>query len=347
MREGLWAAGGLVAQAAALLVGTRLITEFIAPAPYGSFLMMLALLALAESVFCKPLLQAQLRLYTDLSSHDEVSRLRRAVVRWLGRTTGVVCVVLLVAGATLGARFGVGFGVTDEPDLVFDGLLAVAREQPKQLLSRHYRVLLEWLTRRTGFDLWIEKSGTSLEYAPELKAFFPDARFVYLHRDAYETALSMREYDVLRLAIPVMNGLLGEVEYSHAGLLAFERDKGAEIDRTLASRPPVELFGRYWAGQIERGLPALAKLDPDDLLVVRFEDLVTRPGPTLTRIAAFFGIAREDDDWIARAAGLVRGLPPTRFDGLPEAEQRALEGACRPGLELARRFEANRGQRAE
>ena len=58
LREGLWAGGGLVAQAAALLVGTRLITEWVAPATYGSFALLLGLLTLAESLFCKPVLQA-------------------------------------------------------------------------------------------------------------------------------------------------------------------------------------------------------------------------------------------------------------------------------------------------
>jgi len=234
--------------------------------------------------------------------------------------------------------------LTDEPDRVFEEFLEFARKQPPRRLAEHYCALLEWLTHRTGHELWIEKSGTSLEYTPELKAFFPDARFVYLHRDAYETALSMREYDVLRLAVPVMNGLLGEVEYSHEGLVAFEQREGDAIDRTLASRPPIELFGRYWSGQIERGLPALESVASEDILAVRFEELVTEPLPVIRQIADFFEIAEPDDAWTLRAAALVRGLPPTRFGGLAAPDQRALEAACRPGMELARGF-ASRIQR--
>ena len=228
--------------------------------------------------------------------------------------------------------------LTDEPDRVFDELLAFTAGQPEQPLAAHYRALLEWLTRRTGHQLWIEKSGTSLEFTPELKACFPDARFVYLARDPYETALSMREYDVLRLAVPVMNGLLGEVEYSHQGLVEFEERNAEAIDRTLASRPPVELFGAYWSGQLERGIPALERVAAGDVHCVRFEELVERPREVLEGIAGFFELPASDGAWIERAATLVRGLPPTRFDGLGADEQRRLADACALGIELAARF---------
>lgn len=223
----------------------------------------------------------------------------------------------------------------DEPDALFDELLAFARGQPEQLLSAHYRQLLDWLTQRCGKQLWIEKSGNSMGLAPELKSFFPEARFVHLHRNGYETALSMREYAVLRLAVPVMYGELGEVEYSHEGLIAFEQRNRDAIDAILASRPPIELYGRYWSEQVERGLPVLEQLDPDDVLHVRFEDLVTDPRPVMSGIADFFEIPA--GDWLDGACALVKGLPPTRFDRLGADERRKLAEACRPGMErLAR-----------
>ncbi len=224
-----------------------------------------------------------------------------------------------------------------EPDALFDELLDFARALPEQPLDRHYPQLLDWLTRRTGRELWVEKSGTSIEFAEELERFFPGARFVHLHRDGPETALSMREYSVLRLAVPVMNGLLGEVEYSHDGLVEFERRNGEAIDRTLASRPPAELFGRYWSGQVERGVPILARVDPASVLEVRFEDLVTRPAPVVREIARFLEI-EDEGGWIDRAAALVKGMPPARAPGLDPEERAALEAACRPGMELLGRI---------
>ena len=221
--------------------------------------------------------------------------------------------------------------VSPEPDALFAEMLETARAQPRQPLAVHYRELLDWLTDCTGKELWIERSGTSMDFAAELKSFFPGARFVHIHRDGHETALSMREYSVLRLAVPVMNGLLGPVEYSHDGLVAFERENAAAIDETLASRPPVELYGRYWTDQVERGMDVLAGLDPADVLELRFEDLVVEPRPALEAMADFFELPG-GRGWIDDACALVKGLPPTRFEHLTPAEQQKLTEACRPGM---------------
>ncbi|MBW2499926.1 MAG: sulfotransferase [Deltaproteobacteria bacterium] len=222
--------------------------------------------------------------------------------------------------------------VADDPDALFDEMLDFVRGRPEQLLSIHYREVLDWLTRRCGKQLWIERSGNTMGLVPELKDFFPDARFVHLHRNAYETALSMREYSVLRLAVPVMYGALGEVEYSHDGLVALEREKSDEISELLASRPPIELYGRYWSELVERGLPALEQVDSADVLHVRFEELVTEPQRVMSEIAGFFELL--DTDWLDEACALVKGLPPTRFERLSADEQARLREACHAGVEL-------------
>ena len=222
--------------------------------------------------------------------------------------------------------------VSEEPDALFAEMIAQARSRPVQELSVHYSELLSWLTRRTGRRLWIERSGTSMDFAAELKSFFPGARFVHIHRDGPETALSMREYSVLRLAVPVMNGLLGPVEYSHDGLIAFERENSAAIDEVLASRPPVELYGRYWTDQVERGLAALSSVDPADIFELRFEELVTEPRPILEEMARFFELPEDDAEWISRACDLVRGVPPLRFGELSGDEQQRLTEACASGM---------------
>ena len=222
--------------------------------------------------------------------------------------------------------------VSDEPDALFAEMIERARALPAAPLSVHYRKLLDWLTERTGKRLWIERSGSSMEYAAELKDFFPGARFVHLHRDGYETALSMREYPVLRLAVPVMDGRLGPVEYSHDGLVAFEQANGPAIDQTLAGRPPVELYGRYWSEQVERGLETLAQLDPGDVMEVRFEALVTEPRPILEAMADFFELPAESG-WIDSACALVKGVPPCRFEKLTLDEQALLAEACRPAMQ--------------
>ena len=222
--------------------------------------------------------------------------------------------------------------IATEPDALFDALLREVAALPPRPLARHYARIFAWLARRCGRELWIERSGSSIGTVGTLAEFFPGARFVHLHRDGREAAISMREYTVLRVAVAVMNGMLGDVEYSHEGLEALEREQPEAIDRLIATRPPIELFGRYWSAQIEEGYAALRKLAPGAFVELRFEDLLADPLRELGRLADFLEIGR--GEWIARAAALVDREPPARFASLPPDEQRRLEAACRPGMTL-------------
>ncbi|MCH2169287.1 sulfotransferase [Myxococcota bacterium] len=221
--------------------------------------------------------------------------------------------------------------ISEEPDGLFDEMLELVEARPSAPLAVHYQDVFDWLAERTGRECWIERSGSSIEYLGELKRLFPDARFVHIHRDGCEAALSMREYPVLRVAVAVMNGMLGEIEYSHEGLTELERSDGAAIDRLLETRPPIELYGKYWSDQIQNGYAAVAGLDPADFLEVRFEDLVTRPEAVLSEIDAFFGLPGRGD-WIAEASALSRGMPTLRLPKLRGTERERLEEACRAAM---------------
>jgi hypothetical protein len=52
-------------------------------------------------------------------------------------------------------------------------------------------------------------------------------------------------------------------------------------------------------------------------------------------VSAFFALdTGRRDGWIERAAGLVRGIPPTRAGTLPPPERARLAEACREGRHL-------------
>ena len=186
-----------------------------------------------------------------------------------------------------GARFDLGDPVpwclgialpriSQQPDQLFDDMIDFIEARPARPLAEHYRDIFCWLNDGHDRNWWIERSGGSIEYLAELRELFPEARIVHIHRDGCETALSMREYPVLRLAVSVMYGLVGEIEYSHEGLTRMEREDSGAIDRLLETRPPIELYGRYWSEQIERGAEALRSVPPERLLELRFEQLVAR-----------------------------------------------------------------------
>jgi putative sulfotransferase len=223
--------------------------------------------------------------------------------------------------------------MSDEPDALFDETLAFAAALPRQGLADHYRSVFDWLARRSQRAFWIEKSGSSIEYLAALHEFYPGARFLHLHRDGREAALSMREHHVYRLWVSL---LFGDQTVAADALAAASDPPRADdpITAMLQSQPPAEFFGRYWSELIARGFRALPRLDADQYLAVRFEDLVAKPAEVLATIADFFAFEPADDGWIERAAALVRGIPPTRFDGLAPDEQERLDASCRAGRQL-------------
>jgi Sulfotransferase family len=209
--------------------------------------------------------------------------------------------------------------LTDEHDALFDELSREVAAWPPASLASHYERLFATLGARFGRPLWIERAGSSIDYLGELHGLYPDARFVHIHRDGREAALSIRAHPFFRLAVNAMFGLVPEAK------------EGEDVvSLMLESEPPVEIYGRFWSDQLCRGFRAAARMEPSQYLEVRFEDLVTRPTEVMPAIERFFALP-EAGDWIARAAALVRGVPPTRFDSLAPDDQAILTNAVRPG----------------
>jgi hypothetical protein len=227
--------------------------------------------------------------------------------------------------------------MSDDPDSLFDATIAFARTLPTQTLAAHYRALLDWLAARMERRAWIEKSGSSIEYLPDLHAMYPQARFLHLHRDGREAALSMREHHVYRLWVSMMYGPPAEAHVGEAELAAVDPSAPAKRDdavtRMLESKPEVEKFGRYWSDLVARGMSCIARLEPEQYMEASFEELVARPESVLADVARFFEL-EDDPGWIARAAALVRGAPPRRYGTLSAADLEHLDRSC----EAARRL---------
>lgn len=215
--------------------------------------------------------------------------------------------------------------LSEHPDQLFDELIDVAAAQPELPAAEQYRALFDWLTERLGRAMWIERSGSSIDYLADLVRLYPKARFVHIHRDGREAALSMRAHPFYRLAVSLLfPDLLPDV------------DDEDLVTALLESIPEVEWFGRYWSDQLVSGFAALPELDRDQYRAVRFEHLVTDPAAVLDDMARFFDLP-PDPGFVERGAALLRGVPPTRFDGLEADEQHRLEEACSVGQRLVGR----------
>ncbi len=249
-------------------------------------------------------------------------------------------------------RYGRGDGVpwmlvstlprwTDDPDALFDDTVAFLVAQEARPPVEHFRAVLAFWMRRFGRTHWMERAGSSIDYLEQLVTAFPGARFVHIHRDGAEAALSMREHHAFRLPIclmynaPVASGRT----VRELGMLDFHGEPTADdpVTQILNARPPAQYFGRYWCDQVIHGFRALRLLDRAQYLEVGFEDLVRNPREELERVRAFFDLGPDRDGWIARAAALSRGVPPQRAPELPAEERRALDAACAAGMKLVGR----------
>lgn len=226
--------------------------------------------------------------------------------------------------------------LSDAPEALYDEVLKFVRERPEQSAPAHHLELFDWLTRRHGRRVWVERSGASIDYLGDLNDSFEGARFLHIHRVGEEAALSMREHHAFRLAIMLAYALpagtgRGPDELRRLVETGREGDRIAEL---LASRPPAEYFGRWWTEQVRRGALAQARLEKGQLHEVRFEALLSRPLEVLAEVARFLELPDPDGAWREEAAALVRAAPAPRWAALPEAEASALAEACREGNEL-------------
>jgi hypothetical protein len=225
--------------------------------------------------------------------------------------------------------------LSDQPDALLDDALAFARALPSQPAPAHFCALFGWLAERAGRPCWIERSGSSIEYLPGLAAAFPGARFLHLHRDGAETALSMRAHHAYRLPVSVLYGAPAEdgTPAPEPRALDFAAAPTGDdpISRVLAARPSADVFGRYWSDQLVRGLPARAALGREHYAEVAFETLVAKPRPVLREVARFLELEPSDGAWLDRSVALLRGMPPQRRRDLDGAEAGRLDEACEPG----------------
>lgn len=224
----------------------------------------------------------------------------------------------------------------DDAQLTFDELLRFAAEQPVRALSEQYCVLFDWLARRAGKTIWIERSGGAIAFLPELIELFPEGRFLHLHRDPLDAALSMQKHHHFRLRA-----------FKHYGLETAEGIRWSDLDerdinndvpmsprlKAIFDHPvPLECFLRDWNDAILRGMKALKKLSPRQYSEIRFETLMADPSKALKSIADFFELPR-DAEWIDQACALLEKGQAAHAE--PTAEKaELLERHCHAAMVL-------------
>jgi hypothetical protein len=239
--------------------------------------------------------------------------------------------------------------LTDDPDSLFDLLAAEVPGWQKRPAADHYRSLFGLLARALGRTVVVERSGGSLPQVTALHTMFPEARFVHMHRDGPDCALSMSKRPAAR-----RTALFAEAARA-AGL-----PPGASFQQIQAAMParfkdlltppfniqalmdyplPLASFAQRWSEMVCNGVAALRQLAPGTWTSVSYENLLARPEAELARLARFIGITAPES-WLAAARQIADPSRPGAVASLPPADRAALREACQPGADAIRAAEA-------
>jgi len=218
----------------------------------------------------------------------------------------------------------------DNPEGLFDDMIAWAKQQPTRSIADQYRALFQWLCQRYSKSVWIERAGSSLRYYDEMRRNFPNAKYVHIHRDGISAALSMREHNWFILAAeyderpPTTEQIRKAIQEPSMG------DDDPVTRLFGKDKPPLEVFARMWTRQIARGFREFVQLNADQYLSVSFEELQAHPERELTRIAEFFEMPA-DAGWEKRAAAKLDSTLGHRPHNLATDEYERVHAAVLPG----------------
>lgn len=96
--DAFWVLFGQLASAAALLAGTRILTELVAPEIYGQVALLNGFVALGVAVFSYPFICAGMRLLPECQDDAGRAALFKVVFRLAAWSTGVAIVLLMLGG---------------------------------------------------------------------------------------------------------------------------------------------------------------------------------------------------------------------------------------------------------
>ena len=144
---------------------------------------------------------------------------------------------------------------------------------------------------------------------PELVELFPKGRFLHLHRDPLDAALSMQNHHHFRLRAFQHYGLqtADGIRWSDLGPRDLNNDVPMSPKLRAIFEYPVSLdyFLRDWSDCILRGTRAIKQLAPEQYTEISFERMMSEPAATLRRIVEFFELP-DEANWIDEACALLR-----------------------------------------
>ena len=93
LEDSLWAISGQVLSVAGMVLGVRMITEYVSPNVFGTVSLLMGIVALGSGVFSAPVLQATLRMYPDMQRQSRLPLLMKEIRRLLVASNGLLIAV--------------------------------------------------------------------------------------------------------------------------------------------------------------------------------------------------------------------------------------------------------------
>lgn len=143
------------------------------------------------------------------------------------------------------------------------------------------------ILRFSGGDVVLSKCIANNHRIPVLRRAFPGARFVHVIRDGRDVALSLARVDWWESSVVRWYG-------------------GTPEQWRREGNDPIDLCARTWVEELRVVEAALAEVPTDDVLTVRYEELLRRPGPVADDLRSFAGLP-ESPQWQERVAALGIG----------------------------------------
>ncbi|MEO1028495.1 MAG: sulfotransferase [Pseudomonadota bacterium] len=233
---------------------------------------------------------------------------------------------------------------TDDPDAVYRAMEPDIRARPMAPLADQYRYWFDWMTEQQGKKLWMERTGNSITMVKALHRLFPDAKFVHIHRDGREVAMSIQKFMPLRLFLHMWKRLryfgvdLLKTPFRYADSFWIANFAPYFVDHIPADRlldmePDIVDVGKFWSAMITGGMKDLARVPSPQVYEMTYADLVTNPRDTLDGFMEFAAPDLDRSDWLDKASQLPQ-RNPAAWQDLPADQIAALEKACAPGMEL-------------
>lgn len=228
--------------------------------------------------------------------------------------------------------------LTDKPAELLAEIIEQVDSYPDQTMAEHYSQLFSWLQMRLNRDFWIERSGESTVYLPRLFATFPRAKYIHIHRHGPEVVMSMAKHSYLSLVTSFFSNPASREELAQTEYGGKPVSPSDPISLRFTNRPGYEEYAAYWNYQLSIAYQTFAKMDPSQLLQVRFDELIADPKKILEEISDFFELPGVPG-WMDKAAGMVDStLIRSSLDKLTESEREQLDKACMPGQVLLERY---------